>query len=241
MILTKSLKILSSIDNNLDICGELNDIMDDDIRILLSHIKDLKVDVTNNESLDNNNIDNLLGNSQIGQLAKEISENINLESLNINTDNPEEMFNPSNLFSGENGNLIGNLVQQVGSSITEKMSNGELKQEDLIKDAFSIMNKMQNNNSDNPIINNMINQMMSTHQEGGPQNTPEIPNMDMGSLMQQMMGSMGGGQNQNMMHQMMNSMGGTHAMNQNNPNSREGKVKNRLKKKLEEKQKKNEN
>ena len=256
-ILTKSLKILSSLDNNIDIDNELNEIMDDDVRIILTHIKDLKVDVTNKESLDNGNLDNLLGNSKIGKLAKEISDNIDLESLNINTDNPEEMLNPANLFSGENGNLIGNLVQQVGSSITEKMSSGELNQEDLVKDAFSLMNKMQNTGTDNPIIDNMVKNMMNTHQQGQSQNNGsessggmpggmdmggmDMGGMDMGAMMQQMMANMGGGLDQNMMQQMMNNMGGTQAMNQNNPNSREGKAKERLRNKLAEKKKNSEN
>ena len=255
-ILTKSLKILSSLDNNIDIDNELNEIMDDDVRIILTHIKDLKVDVTNKESLDNGNLDNLLGNSKIGKLAKEISDNIDLESLNINTDNPEEMLNPANLFSGENGNLIGNLVQQVGSSITEKMSSGELNQEDLVKDAFSLMNKMQNTGTDNPIIDNMVKNMMNTHQQGQSQNNGsessggmpggmpggmDMGGMDMGAMMQQMMANMGGGLDQNMMQQMMNNMGGTKAMNQNNPNSREGKAKERLRNKLAEKKKNSEN
>ena len=245
-ILTKSLKILSSLDNNIDIDNELNEIMDDDVRIILTHIKDLKVDVTNKESLDNSNLDNLLGNSKIGKLAKEISDNIDLESLNINTDNPEEMLNPANLFSGENGNLIGNLVQQVGSSITEKMSSGELNQEDLVKDAFSLMNKMQNTGTDNPIIDNMVKNMMNTHQQGqnnGSESSGgmDMGGMDMGAMMQQMMANMGGGLDQNMMQQMMNNMGGTQAMNQNNPNSREGKTKERLRNKLAEKKKNSEN
>jgi len=240
-ILTKSLKILSSLDNNIDIDNELNEIMDDDVRIILTHIKDLKVDVTNKESLDSSNLDNLLGNSKIGKLAKEISDNIDLESLNINTDNPEEMLNPANLFSGENGNLIGNLVQQVGSSITEKMSSGELKQEDLVQDAFSLMNRMQNTNSDNPIIDNMVKNMMNTHKQGQNNGSESSGGMDMGAMMQQMMSNMSGGFDQNVIQQMMNNMGGPKAMNQNNPNSREGKAKERLRKKIAEKKKNSEN
>ena len=53
-----------------------------------------------------------------------------------------------------------------------------------------------------------------------------------GDMMQQMM-------NGDMMQQMMNSMGGTQALNQNNPNSREGKAKERLRKKLEKKKNNN--
>ena len=44
-----------------------------------------------------------------------------------------------------------------------------------------------------------------------------------------------GGMNPEMIQQMMNNMGGSQAVNQNNPNSREGKQKERLRKKLAEK------
>ena len=63
---------------------------------------------------------------------------------------------------------------------------------------------------------------MMGNQEGG---------MDINNMMKNMMG------NQDMMQQMMNNMGGTQAVNQNNPNSREGKAKERLRKKLAEKNK----
>ena len=39
-----------------------------------------------------------------------------IEDLNI--ENPNDLLNPANLFGGDNGNILGNLVQQVGSSIT---------------------------------------------------------------------------------------------------------------------------
>ena len=79
--------------------------------------------------------------------------------------------------------------------------------------------------------------------------------LDINELMKNMMGNQGGAgggggggldindmmknmnMNPDMMQQMMNSMGGTQAVNQNNPNSREGKAKERLRKKLAEKNK----
>ena len=63
------------------------------------------------------------------------------------------LLNPENLFGGNGGNLIGNLVQQVGSSITDKINSGEIRQDELVKDAFSLMSRMQNGSDNNPIIN----------------------------------------------------------------------------------------
>ena len=243
-LLMKSLNII-----NNSTSDELNDILDDDIRNLLQNIKNIKVNIINNEDNSNQNMDDLIGDSKIGQLAKEISNQIDVDSLNLDINNPSELLNPANLFGGENGNILGDLVQQVGSSITEKMNTGELKQEDLVKDAFSLMNKMQSNSSGNPILDNMMGNMM------GNQGGASGGGLDINELMKNMMGNQGGAgggggggldindmmknmnMNPDMMQQMMNSMGGTQAVNQNNPNSREGKTKERLRKKLAEKNK----
>ena len=245
------MKSLNIINNNHD--NELKEILDDDIKNILVNIKNLKISLTTDED-GNGNIDDLIGDSKIGKLAKEISSQLDVDSLNLDINNPSELLNPANLFGGDNGNILGNLVQQVGSSITDKMNSGELKQEDLVKDAFSLMNKMQSNTSGNPILDNIMGNMMG-NKEGGK-------GMDINSMMQNMMGGMNNTNteesteetddepnfnindmmkniNPDMMQQMMNSMGGTQAVNQNNPNSREGKAKEKLRKKLAEKNKNN--
>lgn len=247
-LLMKSLNIINNNDDN-----ELKEILDDDIKNILVNIKKLKISLTTDED-GNGNIDDLIGDSKIGKLAKEISSQLDVDSLNLDINNPSELLNPANLFGGDNGNILGNLVQQVGSSITDKMNSGELKQEDLVKDAFSLMNKMQSNTSGNPILDNIMGNMMG-NKEGGK-------GMDINSMMQNMMGGMNNTNteestketddepnfnindmmknlNPDMMQQMMNSMGGSQAVNQNNPNSREGKAKEKLRKKLAEKNKNN--
>ena len=223
-------EILEKINNKEDITNELSEILDDEVKILLININKVKVFV----KLDNN-IDDLIGDSKIGNLAKEISESINLDDLNI--DNPNDLLNPANLFGGEGGNILGNLVQQVGSSITSKLNSGEIKQDELVKDAFSLMNKMQNGSANNPIINDMMNNMMNNRGSSGGEDSgsgnnsmPDMTSMpDMAEMMKGMM-------NPDMMQQMMNSMGGTQGLHQNNPDSRENKMREKLKKKLQEKE-----
>ena len=235
-LLIKTLNILNQIDMNMNVTDSIDDILDDDIKNILLNIRRFKVtNNTNNTPIDiDNNLDSLIGDSEIGKLAKEISDQVNLDSLNL--ENPEDI---TNLFNSDTGNLLGNLVQQVGSSITEKISSGELKQDDLVKDAFSLMNKMQTNQSSNPVLNNMMNSMMNNQQNSNSNTTDNTTgnsdnqNTDnMEDMMKEMM-------NGDMMQQMMNSMGGTQALNQNNPNSREGKAKQRLRKKLEKKKNNN--
>jgi hypothetical protein len=250
-------EILEKINKKEDINNELSEILDDDIKSLLININKVKVFI----NLDGN-IEDLIGNSKIGNLAKEISESINLEGLNI--ENPSDLLNPSNLFGGEGGNILGNLVQQVGSSITDKINSGELKQDELVKDAFSLMNKMQNGSSNNPIINDMMNNMMNcknensdnsnknTNQSSGGGGMPDIAEMMKGMMNPDMMKGMmnpdmmkgmmnpdmmKGMMNPDMMQQMMNNMGGSQGLHQNNPESRENKMREKLKSKLQDKNK----
>ena len=225
--------LIEKINNKEDITNELSEILDDEIKILLVNLKKVKVVVNMNT-----NIDDLIGDSKIGNLAKEISNSINLEDLNI--ENPSDLLNPENLFGGNGGNLIGNLVQQVGSSITDKINSGEIRQDELVKDAFSLMSRMQNGSDNNPIINDMMSNMMNARDNGesggnaggnagggGATNQPAMP--DLADMMKNMM-------NPDMMQQMMNSMGGTQGLNQNNPNSREGQMRQKLQEKLQKKE-----
>lgn len=225
--------LIEKINNKEDITNELSEILDDEIKILLVNLKKVKVVVNMNT-----NIDDLIGDSKIGNLAKEISNSINLEDLNI--ENPSDLLNPENLFGGNGGNLIGNLVQQVGSSITDKINSGEIRQDELVKDAFSLMSRMQNGSDNNPIINDMMSNMMNSRDNGesggnagggnaggGATNQPAMP--DFADMMKNMM-------NPDMMQQMMNSMGGTQGLNQNNPNSREGQMRQKLQEKLQKKE-----
>ena len=225
------IEVLEKINNKQDITNELSEILDDEVKLLLVNINKVKVFI----KLDNN-IDDLIGDSKIGNLAKEISESINLEGLNI--DNPNDLLNPANLFGGEGGNVLGNLVQQVGSSITSKLNSGEIRQDELVKDAFSLMSKMQNGSSNNPIISDMMNNMMNSRNSSNDdvntsENTNESTNSGMPDLSEMMKGMM----NPDMIQQMMSSMGGTQGLHQNNPESRENKMREKLKKKYEKKTK----
>lgn len=50
------------------------------------------------------------------------------------------------MFSGEN-NVLGDIIGKVSSKITNKIKNGEIKQDDLMNEAFSMMTKLNGSNS----------------------------------------------------------------------------------------------
>lgn len=74
-------------------------------------------------------------NSKIGGLAKEISSEIDISKLNM--DNPMEMLNFANLT--DSSSVLGSIVSKVGNKIQSKLQSGELKQEELLGEAMSLL------------------------------------------------------------------------------------------------------
>ena len=127
-IFKSSLKVLG----NPDEC--IVEVIDDDIQNIWNNMTAYKTKV---ESFD------MFENSKIGQLAKEITEEIDIDSIN-----PEDLMNMNNLFGDQSGspNILGDVISKVGASIGKKIQNGDIKQDDLIKDAMSMLGQMGGNN-----------------------------------------------------------------------------------------------
>lgn len=82
-------------------------------------------------------------NGVIGKLAKELSEEINVDSLGLNIDentSADQMF--SNLISGDNPMKFMNLLQTVGQKIQDKVSSEGIDQNDLINEATQMMGSL---------------------------------------------------------------------------------------------------
>ena len=83
-------------------------------------------------------------NSKLGEIAEEISQTIDKDKLAeafSGGDGMESVI--QGLMTGQNVGMIGDLVQKVGDKINAKLQNGDIKEEDLLKDAFSLMGKMK--------------------------------------------------------------------------------------------------
>tara|TARA_R110002074_G_scaffold378793_1_gene556722 strand:- start:86 stop:1066 length:981 start_codon:yes stop_codon:yes gene_type:complete len=86
----------------------------------------------------------LMGNSSIGELAKEISEGISKEDLKAFEDvkDPGELFKKM-MSPGENGSSgFGNIISKIAGTIGKKMSDGSIDQEKMSKEAQNMMKKM---------------------------------------------------------------------------------------------------
>ena len=221
-LLVYCLKVINNINNdNLPEEG----IMDEEIEILVHNIKllDISISDENNEE----KMTSMLEESKIGKLAKEISEGIDFSGLD--EEKLKNIKNPMDVL--QNGDFLGNIINQVGSTITNKMTSGELNQEDLMKDAFSLMGGLQKDIGNNPLFSDILNNMTNNNTNNNTNNADNTGLDNIGDLFKNLSSNLG-----NMdLSQMQNAMGGTNAMNQNNPNSRENKMRQKLQKKLNEK------
>jgi hypothetical protein len=146
------MQILKHIQNKDDYSDSLDDIFDDDIKALLIHIDKTAVAVTDSADAETHtDMSSLpdIENTKIGSMAKEISQELNLGEMNI--DKPDDIFK---LMQGE---ALGNIIGKVGSKINQKISSGELKHEELVSEAFSMMASMAGNS--NPLLANLMKNM----------------------------------------------------------------------------------
>jgi len=215
--------------DSIDMQKELDDIIDDDLRSLIENIYESRKNMTkalinssyevDEDITDQNDMFksafDMLNDSKIGELAKEISQDIDISGLNM--DNPEQLLNFDAMLSGKN-TALSDIIGKVGTKIAGKIENGELNQEDLMKEAFSMMSKLNGNNF-------MEDMMGAMGGKGG---------------MGDMMGAMSG------MSEMMKAMNGDKHNDSdddigyevaNTEKSRKAKKQTQLRKKLEERRK----
>lgn len=76
--------------------------------------------------------------SKIGMIAKEVAEEVDFSSFDPSK--PQEWLDIANLADPKT--MLGGIVSKLGSKITEKMKNGELRQEDILSDAMGLISTM---------------------------------------------------------------------------------------------------
>lgn len=152
-VLVNILKIVNGSD---DVESILEEIYDTKYCKLMTHLGDFRTKYLIEEETDTTDDPfdmSALNGSKIGQLAQEISSQIDMSSLQQNNIN-----DVNDLFSGEN-NAMSSIIAQVSSVMSNKMQNGELNQEDLMNEAFSMMGNMSQNGGMGSMMENMMNMM----------------------------------------------------------------------------------
>jgi hypothetical protein len=99
-----------------------------------------------------------LENSKIADLAKEISQDIDVSKFasDAASDNPAELLNFANL--GDSNSLLGSIVSKVGNKIQGKLSSGELRHDELLSEAMSLLKAFDSNKTfaGNPMMGNLM-------------------------------------------------------------------------------------
>jgi hypothetical protein len=179
-ILDKCLEIVRAMQTGAskeDVESMLSEVLDDDLHELFAklgeHSKEIEGDGGSASPGDCGvpALDETLKvfeNSKIGNLAKEISSELDFSSLNI--DKPEDVLNLANL-SGSN-NVLGNIVSKVSDKIQSKISSGELSQAELVGEAASLLGMLNNTLGDaggllnNPLFGDALKHMMGAGGSG---------------------------------------------------------------------------
>ena len=95
------------------------------------------------ENSEGNSAPNPFEGGLISDIAKELTSELNLDNLNIGEPkNMNEAFN--NLLGGGNGGNFLNLINKVGEKIQNKVQSGAINQNDLMKEAQSMMGNLKN-------------------------------------------------------------------------------------------------
>ena len=170
----KYLQTFQLISINLKSSEALDAVLDGE-KVTKSKVKDLKkmqklseeVQNKSNANEGENELDQMLGglmDSGIGEIAKEVAENLDVESMfgNVN-----ENSNPMDLMSQlMNPEKMGAIFNNINTVMEKKMSSGELSQEGLKKEAEGMMGQM----GENPMFKNMMQGMQDVNNIDKPEN-----------------------------------------------------------------------
>lgn len=143
--------IMDDSDKIKDIMEQFSKVQDKDLELDDVESNNLAL-MLKNLSQNNDSQDNPLTGGLIGSLAKELSEEINLEDMNLNIDEDGNIGDVlSNLMNGDNNFM--DLVQNVGSKIQDKITKNNIDENQLLSEAQNMMSLLGNNN---PLFNDML-------------------------------------------------------------------------------------
>lgn len=123
---------------------------------LLNIIKHLEEPPTSEQIPTEPQLDNLFGDSKIGELAQELASEMNIADLGLTEDmneNPGKLL--ESLMSGDNSQNLMSMIQTVGSKIQNKISTGEVNEEQLLHEAQNMMGSFGNNDLLSGLMKNM--------------------------------------------------------------------------------------
>lgn len=112
-----------------------------------------------------NQLEQMMGGSEIGKIAQEITQTLDLESmLGGDSDNPMDVF--QKLMSGD---TMGKIMNTIHTTVTQKVETGEIDQQAMVSQAQSMYQTM----GDNPMFQAMNQQMKSEQPQSNKHVVPK--------------------------------------------------------------------
>jgi hypothetical protein len=152
-----------------------NEPLDEDINPENKELLDMLQNLSESSLPKNEVQEDMLSNGLIGNLAKELAGDIDLDSMNLNMD--DENANIGDIFgkimSGDNPMKFMNLIQNVGKKIQTKLTDGNIDQGALLNEAQNMMGMLGNNN---PLFDNLLNTAKKEMADANPPNEPSYNN-----------------------------------------------------------------
>ena len=111
-------------------------------------------------------MEQLLGNTNIGKIAQEITEELDIGKMMSGDGGLENLFNGGNIM---------NIFQSINSKIESKVSSEDFKKEDLLGEANDICGTMK----DNPLFSSLMGSMQNMGGEQKQPNQPDVKNINL--------------------------------------------------------------
>ena len=106
-------------------------------------------------------MEQMMNSSEIGKIAQQVSESINIEEMiGSESDNPMDIF--QNLM---NGDAMGKIMNSIHSIVNEKVENGSLNKDSMVDEAQGLYKNM----GDNPMFKAMAEMQQSQQSQQGQQ------------------------------------------------------------------------
>jgi hypothetical protein len=155
VLFDKTMAIIIAMQNNKPFDELLDDIFVDDIKTILIDLDKVivkKAPESTHSADTPEGLAGIIANTKIGEIAREISKDIDIASLNI--EKPEDLLN------FQNNNVLGNIVSKVGATLQSKFESGELKHDELLKEAMGMLGNLSGSSAggilDNPLFKELI-------------------------------------------------------------------------------------
>lgn len=138
------MQYLSAIQKGENIDDIADNIVDEELVSLLKIIKETYlVCESGSEDKSTKGIEN----TKIGEIAKEIANDLDLDKLNISS--------PEDILKG-NGDLLGKIVSNVSQKLQKKFEDGSIKHDELLSEAMSVIGGMSKEKGGFNIFQNLM-------------------------------------------------------------------------------------